>query len=178
MNIRVPFDNTRVDCQVDNDRWTADLAARAYNWNWGNKGVDADQTKTPKAIAIEFKSHPPPWWNVPIIQSLLNDLHFAFYNCRFQDAESDSLFIQLRDCANGFLNHIILRFDSQHLFETGRAISHVFADIIACVSLLHEKAGRKDDKSTVKDQIHEIVALREWFWHSKLGMSPVTNCLF
>ena len=79
--------------------------------------------------------------------------------------------MQLRDCANGFLNHIILRFDSQHLFETGRPISHVFADIIACLFLLREKAGVRDDTSTVTDQIHEIVALREWFWHSKLGMS-------
>lgn len=97
-------------------------------------------------------------------------MHFAFYNDRFQDVQNDSLFMQLRECADGFLNHIILRFDSQELFKTGRPISHIFADIIACLLLLREKVGVRDDKSTVTDRIHEIVALREWFWHEKLGM--------
>lgn len=104
-------------------------------------------------------------------------MHFAFYSYRFQDVQDDSLFIQLSDCANGFLNHIILHFDNQHLFKTGRPISHIFADIIACVFFLREKAGHRNDKSTVTDQVHEIVALREWFWHSKLGINPMTNYL-
>jgi hypothetical protein len=104
---------------------------------------------------------------------LINDLHDALYGRRFKDVEEFSpLFNCLLDRANAFLNHILLCFDSQQLFETGRPISHIVVDIIACVNYLREKAEMKSDKSIRSDQIHEITALREWFWHSKLGIPP------
>lgn len=83
--------------------------------------------------------------------------------------ENDHLFRRLRDRANDFLNHVILRLDSQNLFETGRPVSHIFADIIACLVFLRERAGMKDDRSSITEQVYEIVHLREQFWHDEFG---------
>jgi hypothetical protein len=172
---RTSFDYKRIHCEVGRREWTQVNAELAHIWNWGNDTLDLPYANTPKAIARKFKALSPPWWNLLIIQSLINDLHFALYGTRFQDIEPDSLFLRLRACANDFLNLVILRLDSQHLFETGRPISHVFVDIIACLFFLREKAGMKDDKSSIIDQVYEIVALREWFWHIKFSKKNLTN---
>lgn len=166
---RTSFHCERIHCQIGIGQWTAAIAERAHIWNWGHERLDSNRADTPKTIAREFKLGSPRWWNLPIIQSLINDLHFAFYGYSFQDVVKDFLFTQLRDRADDFLNLVILRLDNMNLFETGRPISHVFADIIACLVFLRERAGMKEDRSSITDQVLEIVALREWFWHGKFG---------
>jgi hypothetical protein len=156
---------------VDENNWTSDHVARSHIWLWGSQGNSPNDT--PSAVAAEFKSREPKSWNLPIIQSLIKDLHASLYGERFKDVEALSpLFNCLRDRAEGFINHILISFDSQQFFETGRPISHIVVDIIACVNYLREKAEMKNDKSIASDQTYEITALREWFWHSKLGILP------
>lgn len=162
------FDNKRVTCQVDKDHWTSNCERRAHIWNWGAQQTSA--TETPSAIATEFKSQMPRFWNLPIIQSLIKDLHVALYGQLFQDRETSPFFECLTNRANGFLNYILLIFDHQKLFESGRPISHIIVDIIASVNYLRDKAEMKDDASDIDDQLLEFKTERKLFWKGKLGM--------
>ena len=131
---------------------------------------------TPKGIATstDFKYHRPPCqFYLPINQSLIDDLRKAFYDNRFNERVNGPLFQQLLDRANGFLRHVILRFDNQRLFETGRPISHIFADIIACLSLLRDKAAMETEDN---NHVDEIVTLRKQFWKEAISIYPIPFC--
>jgi hypothetical protein len=104
---------------------------------------------------------------------LLDDLRHAFYERRFQVVESNSYFFNhLRDHANGFVNHILLQFDKQGLFESGRPIAHIFVDIIASLSLLRRKASHETDKTTITEQVCEFETERKTYWHGKIRTNP------
>jgi hypothetical protein len=161
------FNDQQIRYPVEIDQWTCATAAHAHIWNWGNEMVDASTVRSPQTIANEFKFR--QLWNLPIDQSLINDLQYSLYDFRFQDADNGSLYGRLRHHACYFLDVIILRLDSQTLFETGRPISHVIADIIACLAFLREKAGKRDDATSYKEQVHEIMDMRENFWKGLFG---------
>jgi hypothetical protein len=150
------------------DGWTSELATKAQIWNWGSQGLDS--IINPKAVAKQLTESRPKRWNLPILQSLIDDLHDALYEKRFRDSEQRSpLFRSLSDVADGFVNHIILELHANAFFESGRPIAHIFADLIACILFLKELAGRSDDSSSQADQLQEIQALRERFWRNKFG---------
>lgn len=161
------FDNERVTCRINENRWTSTCEERAHIWNWGAQ--ETGPTDAPSAIATEFKSGMPKFWNLPIIQSLIDDLHVVLYDHLFQDNESSPFFKCLRNCASGFLNYILLSLDSQKLFESGRPIAHIIVDSIASINYLRKKAGMKDDASCLPDQILEFTIERKSFWKGKLG---------
>ena len=118
--------------------------------------------------AEHFKSRSE--WKLPIFQSLIKDLHSALYKGRFNDGQSDSsLFVDLQGLANGFLNHIILRLDDWELFETGRPISHIFVDIIACIDFLRTKTKTKDDTSREEEK-KEFGRSQECVWKNTISM--------
>lgn len=159
---QLPFDAERVVCEVGKDGWNAELVVRADLWNWG------DPTSTTLgAVAGAFKFQR---WNLVVIESLLTDLHLAFYGQRFQVVEYGSaLFTHLCDHANGFLDFILLHFDSHSLFQTGRPIAHIVADIMACIAFLREEAGNKYASSSCTEQVRKIEKRRKDFWYSRLG---------
>lgn len=109
----------------------------------------------------------PKYYNLPITTTLVQDLHAALYRQRLQDEEQKSpVFKCLKDRADEFLDYILLSFDHENFFETGRPISHTVLDIIACVSYLRKKAEMENDQSCMSTEFSE---LRSLFWKGKLG---------
>jgi hypothetical protein len=119
----------------------------------------------------------PKYYNLPVTTTLIQDLHAALYRQRLQDQEPNSaVFKCLKDRAEEFLDYILLSFDHENYFETGRPISHTVLDIMACVEYLREKAGMEKDRSCMTSEFPER---RVHFWKGKLGTqhSMFRECL-
>ena len=153
------FQNNRFRCRIDVAGWGAELSATAEVLNWGT-----NFELTPREAANQIKQSGT--WNLPIVQSLIHDLHDSLYGQRLQDSVQAPLFTHLEAICNGFLNHIILALDKKGLFESGRPVAHVFVDIIACIRFLRELARNSDDES---DQFPKLEELQRLFWRDKFG---------
>ena len=168
------FDNKRVPCQRGSDRWTEELEAKAEVWNWGNRETTAGVghiTFSPLDVSRDLKSTVPRTHNLPVCQSLVDDLHSKLFPEFFDDyVHNSTLFARLYNHASQLLNHIILHLDGQNLFETGRPISHLFADMIACIHFLRNKVGMVDEPGNMNKDVHEITDARTAFWKGIFSM--------
>jgi hypothetical protein len=108
--------------------------------------------------------------------SLYNDLEYCLYTCRFVPEESSPLFIALHKEAKRFVFSMILRMEERNVFNF-RPISHVIADIIACVSFTRETVALENEKQChYAEEWDKISKLREEFWHKTLvavSISPL-----
>jgi hypothetical protein len=119
----------------------------------------------PRDVAKQLKESGT--WNLPIVQSLIHDLHDVLYDQRLQDSAKQSyLFKKLEATCDGFLNHIIIVLQNKALFESGRPLAHIFVDIIACIRFLRKLAGNAEDDS---DQLPIFEKLRRLSWREKFG---------
>jgi hypothetical protein len=153
--------------------WTTEHKNSAAIWNWGKEVGSADASpQNPQTKADFFKSNEP--WRLSICGSLIRVLHSTLYGDRFHDTHiKSSLFQHLKAQADGFLNHILIRLDNQQLFETGRPISHIIVDVIACILFLKKRANDENDIMRSDAQICEIGKLQAQFWRDKLGVHPL-----
>lgn len=107
-----------------------------------------------QAACRHFKHKPDPWtWRLPIAEKLIQSLYFALYNGRFEmEGRGSYLFQLLKRHSDGYMEKIILHLDSRNLFGKGRPISHVFMDLIACITFLRDEAGEVKKRKPVEVQ--------------------------
>jgi hypothetical protein len=159
------FGNKRFPCRIGAAGWTAELSSQADILNWGKSMAGPNTRFTPRNVAKQFQES--GMWNLPIVQSLIHDLHGVLYGQRLQDSvEQSPLFKDLDATCNGFLNHIILALQTKALFESARPVAHIFVDIIACIRFLRKLAGNANDES---DQLQRFEELQQRFWSEKFG---------
>lgn len=188
------FCNETADCDIMSD-W-ATRFEDVKIWNWGNPadisttGGNAQDTEgaaqqaevTPDALGPVTDRCTPRrvarrMAGLPIHGSLLSALMFALFNDRFgapssilDFRSSESMLFNLLDqIANEYMRHIILRLRGEGLFRTGRPISHVFLDIIACVKSLKALAKREGPSNEGTER-KLFCAARKEFWKVKLGL--------
>lgn len=159
------------DTQIGNGVSNQQVLELACFWNWG--GVCAGYTQL--SVARYFKSERETTLNLVLDHSLVESLRSALtFSERFRPglpaAEKTELFKQLHKKADQFINAIILRLDEKKRFESGRPISHVVADIIACIAFLKDQAGVNDSKINSSQEYKKIEHLRRCFWLKKLGI--------
>lgn len=144
------------------------VKSRAFIWNWGCD----HETDNPGLIAWEFKTE----HQVLLIDtSLIDDLRVSLFADRFDsivpEANMSHLYRSLRENTYQLINAIILHLDEVGMFESGRPVSHIFADVIACISFLRQLArGKRKGKKIVSDK---FLVSRTGFWGKKLGIFPV-----
>jgi hypothetical protein len=140
----------------------------AHFWNWG--GESEGQTQISVAQSIKWHTK----FNLVIDQSLIESLALALsfperFQKRLPAAERTRLFQLLSKKADEFIDALILRLDEKKVFETGRPISHVFADMIGCITFLKEQARTDGSKISTSKEFAEIEELRRCFWWQTLG---------
>ena len=141
--------------------------ALAYTWNWGDRN---DEPHTPASIAGRFKKR-----NLLLVDnSLIDDLGFSLFadrlNSIIAEANYSIVYKSLKGKSRELINAIILHLDEIHLFETGRPIDHIFADLIACISFLRQRVGSRGIGK--KSPSEKFLASRKCFWERKLGILP------
>jgi hypothetical protein len=144
------------------------VKSQAFILNWG---CDYE-THDPGLIAREFKTE----HQVLLIDtSLIDDLRVSLFADRFDsivpEANRSHLYRSLKANAYQLMDAIILHLDEVGMFESGRPVAHIFADVIACISFLRQIArGKPKSKKFVADK---FLASRIRFWGKKLGIFPV-----
>jgi hypothetical protein len=138
---------------------------QANVWNWGD-GPNVAYTPTTSATYFKQKSQ------LLIDYSLFADLETSLYRGVFSQRKESPLYCALREISDGFLFLMILRLDELqgpgNIF-TGRPISHVFSDIVACVDFLRRRAALKPGQQTCYATEYKTLSnSRKTFWHSKL----------
>lgn len=140
----------------------------AYIWNWGGN----DNGHNPASIAAKFKTES----KVLLVEnSLIDDLRLSLFADRFDsivpEAKQSLLYQSLKAKSHELVNAIILHLDEIHMFESGRPIAHIFADLIACISFLRMRAGWKGKNK--RSASEKFLASRTRFWRRKLGIFPI-----
>lgn len=167
-NARAHWQDTRSEKNSEHEKELARV------WNWG---VATSTTNTPATVASYFKSKPNPV-SLLVDYSLYSDLESCFYAHRFVPEVLSPLFKALHKEAKRFIFSMILRMEERNVFNL-RPISHVIADIIACVSFTRETVALGDEKQChFSEEWDKISKLREEFWRETLaaaGTSPLVR---
>jgi hypothetical protein len=187
------FGNEAANCESMTD-WATSLEDVKI-WNWGNStdisttGGNAEGPEVPVPVGEQqhrtpAAKRPTPWtvaeslgpgsdhsWSLAIHDSLLTALKFALFGDRFDVSSSipeSILFNKLDRIANEYMRYIILRLSDENLFKTGRPISHVFVDVIACVKVL-KALIKSEDPSNEGIERTRFCTDRKEFWKINLG---------
>ena len=120
------------------------------------------ETVTVKSAAAYFKKKSI----ILIDYALYDDLKNCLYANRLVPEQGCSpLYVSMREIATRFVFLIILRMEELRDVIINRPISHVFADIMACVKFLRETAALDWEKQIgYEDEYQRLTKRRERFW--------------
>jgi hypothetical protein len=161
-----PTTNTNVNTPIvpavsNTETQTETFAATSHSAD----DTSASEIVTVKSSADYFKAKSL----LLIDYSLYADLENCLYSNRLLPEEESPLYLELRKMARRFITLMILRMEELGDVIAYRPISHIFADIKACVDFLRNTVALDWEKQIDDTEEHlTLIGQREKFWKELL----------